>query len=114
MAATQVTGQSGPVAGPSQVSGTLVRREPELPRPRAQATGANGYVAEMPTESVPTCPQCGGPLKAGAMALCHRQEDDRRTCRLVWSCSNQHVWWKWADRPTAELELCPYPDLMDG
>jgi hypothetical protein len=48
------------------------------------------------------------------MALCHREEDDRRTCRVVWGCSNQHVWWKWADRPTAELELCPYPDLMDG
>jgi len=48
------------------------------------------------------------------MALCHREEDDRRTCRVVWGCSNQHVWWKWADRPTAELEVCPYPDLMDG
>ncbi|MGW3592487.1 dehydrogenase [Streptomyces fungicidicus] len=68
----------------------------------------------MPTESVPTCPECGGPLKAGAMALCHRDEDDRRVCRMVWGCSGRHVWWKWADRPADPLELCPYPDLVGG
>ncbi|MET8981535.1 dehydrogenase [Streptomyces sp. NPDC004539] len=68
----------------------------------------------MPTDSVPICPQCGGPLKAGSMVLCRREDDDRRTCRMVWGCSNRHIWWKWADRPAAELELCPYPDLMEG
>lgn len=98
----------------AQVSARISLEYPQLPKLRALAAGAKGYVAGMPTESVPTCPQCGGPLKAGAMALCHREEDNRRTCRVVWGCSNQHVWWKWADRPTAELELCPYPDLMDG
>lgn len=103
-----------PVQPLAHVSTCISLKCPQLPKLRPQATGANGYVAEMPTESVPTCPQCGGPLTAGAMALCHREEDDRRTCRVVWGCSNQHVWWKWADRPTAELELCPYPDLMDG
>ncbi|MDX3071109.1 dehydrogenase [Streptomyces sp. NPDC088354] len=62
----------------------------------------------------PVCPRCGGRLVAGAMALCHREEDDRRICRIVWGCANRHVWWKWADRPSAPLEPCPYPDLMDG
>lgn len=81
---------------------------------RDRVSRGKGYVPGVPTESVPICPQCGGPLRAGAMALCHREEDDRRTCRVVWGCSNQHIWWKWADCPTAPLELCPYPDLMDG
>ena len=98
----------------AQLSAPIVSECPQLPKLRALAAEAKGYVAGMPSESVPTCPQCGGLLKAGAMALCHREEDDRRTCRVVWGCSNNHVWWKWADRPTAELELCPYPDLMDG
>ncbi len=49
----------------------------------AQATGTKGYVEGMPTESVPTCPQCSGPLEAGTMALRHREEDDRRICRVV-------------------------------
>jgi hypothetical protein len=98
----------------AQVSARTSPKYPQLPKLRALAAEAKGYVAGMPSESVPTCPQCGGLLKAGAMALCHREEDDRRTCRVVWGCSNNHVWWKWADRPTAELELCPYPDLMDG
>ena len=86
---------------------------------RLRSAGAEEYVAgmppeSMPTESVPTCPECGGPLKAGAMALCHRDEDNRRVCRMVWGCSGRHVWWKWADRPADPLELCPYPDLVGG
>jgi hypothetical protein len=68
----------------------------------------------MSTEPAPLCPECKGPLKVGAMALCHREDDDRNACRMVWRCSNHHIWWKWADRPSVPLEPCPYPDLMDG
>ncbi|WP_151771273.1 dehydrogenase [Streptomyces abyssomicinicus] len=65
----------------------------------------------MSIDAAPTCPQCGAVLRAGSMALCHRAEDDRRVCRMAWGCSGGHVWWKWADRPAAPLEPCPYPDL---
>ncbi|MGW1888313.1 dehydrogenase [Streptomyces sp. NPDC001970] len=68
----------------------------------------------MSADAAPTCPQRESPLRAGSMVLCHREDDDRRTCRMVWGCSNEHVWWKWADRPRAPLEPCPYPDLLDG
>lgn len=68
----------------------------------------------MSSEPGPICPQCDGPLKAGAFALCRRGDDDRRACRAVWGCSEWHVWWKWADRPEDSLEPCPYPDLFDG
>ncbi|WP_426675226.1 dehydrogenase [Streptomyces krungchingensis] len=62
---------------------------------------------------MPICPVCKGQLKAGPFLLCRREDDGRRTCRLIWGCSNQHVWWKWADRPYEPLEPCPYPDLLD-
>ncbi|MBP5940103.1 dehydrogenase [Streptomyces sp. LBUM 1476] len=68
----------------------------------------------MPAESTPPCPQCGAPMKAGAMVLCRREEDGHRVCRVVWGCSGRHVWWTWSDRPAAELEVCPHPDLMYG
>ena len=82
--------------------------------PRAPAAANGPYAARMPPESRRACPECGGPLEFGGMALCHREEDDRRTCRTVWGCSGRHVWWKWADRPADPLEVCPYPDLMNG
>ncbi|NYV73974.1 dehydrogenase [Streptomyces sp. UH6] len=65
----------------------------------------------MSIDAAPACPQCGAALRAGSMALCRRAEDDRRVCRMVWACSDRHVWWKWADRPASPLEPCPYPDL---
>lgn len=68
----------------------------------------------MATAQVPVCPDCDGPLKAGAMALCRREDDGKRTCRMVWGCADRHVWWHWADRPDSPLEPCPYPDLLDG
>jgi hypothetical protein len=68
----------------------------------------------MPQETVPTCPLCDRLLKAGAFVLCRRDDDDRHTCRVVWGCSEQHVWWKWADRPSGPLELCPHPDLFSA
>lgn len=60
-------------------------------------------------ESVLIRPQCDGPLKAGAMVLCRREEDGRRVCWVVWGCSRRHVWWK----STAPLDVCPYPDLVE-
>lgn len=65
----------------------------------------------MPSESLPVRPQCGEPLTAGGLVLC-RREDDERACRSVWSCSSRHVWWRWADRPSAPLEHCPHPGLF--
>jgi hypothetical protein len=68
----------------------------------------------MPTDPVDTCPECAGPLKAGSFVLCRREDDGKRTCRIVWVCSHRHVWWKWADRPDAALEPCPHPGLFGG
>ncbi|MDX3381148.1 hypothetical protein PV682_06740 [Streptomyces niveiscabiei] len=48
------------------------------------------------------------------MVLSRREEDGRRVCRVVWGCPHRHVWWAWSDRPAAELEICPHPDLMHG
>lgn len=54
-----------------------------------------------------SCPECGKPLRSLGLTLARREDDGRRTCRAVWRCSDQHTWWRWADRSGDVLEVCP-------
>ncbi|WP_406394499.1 dehydrogenase [Streptomyces sp. NBC_00887] len=64
------------------------------------------------TSDAPVCPECRQPLKSGGVVLTRREDDGRRTCRSLWRCASQHVWWNWADRPGDPLEICPVPELF--
>ncbi|MDT0615750.1 dehydrogenase [Streptomyces lancefieldiae] len=64
------------------------------------------------TNDAPACPECSQPMKAGGFVLVKREDDPRRTCRILLGCTSRHVWWRWADRPDKPLEACPVPELF--
>ncbi|MFB8137655.1 dehydrogenase [Streptomyces mirabilis] len=64
------------------------------------------------TDDAPACPECSKPMKSGGFVLSQREDDGRRTCRTLWRCTGRHVWWRWADRSDAPLEVCPVPELF--
>lgn len=65
----------------------------------------------------PRCPTCEQPLAfAGFFRMC-RDDDSNITCRVAWSCTARHYWWRWADRADradqgTPLEACP-PGLLE-
>ncbi|GAA5707674.1 dehydrogenase [Streptomyces avermitilis] len=58
------------------------------------------------------CPECSQPMRSGGLVLSEREDDGRRTCRALWTCTARHVLWQWADRPDEPLQLCPVPQLF--
>lgn len=63
-------------------------------------------------DHAPPCPECNQPLRSGGLVLAGRDDDGRRTCRVLWRCADRHAWWQWADRPDDPLEVCPVPKLF--
>ncbi|MFI8386026.1 hypothetical protein [Streptomyces sp. NPDC085540] len=53
-------------------------------------------------------------MRSRGLALFQREDDGRRTCRVLWRCPERQIWWHWADRPDERMELCPTPHLFDG
>ncbi|MEI5009189.1 dehydrogenase [Streptomyces sp. PmtA] len=64
------------------------------------------------TKDSPVCHECGLPITSGGLVLSLREDDDRRTCRMLWRCGGRHVWWGWTDRPDEPVEPCPFPGLF--
>lgn len=64
------------------------------------------------TYEAPACPECGHPLNSGGLVSATREDDGQRICRTLWRFPQGHVWWRWMDRPTEPLQMCPFSNLF--